>query len=131
MNHKKRVAAFALLAISLTGCAAYDNLYEGAGAGGAAGAGAAAGNQGPIYAPPPQQNIDDPDQPITDQMIDYVWGDDLEDAAQNCKRLAENAGLTYKGVKRTSQRSGGKRYECWVSNNHPESTNVPYSDRRR
>lgn len=79
---------------------------------------------------PNEARIDDPDQPTEDQMIDYVWGDNADEAERNCRRIAENAGLNYQKVTKSSQRRGAKRYECWVSVNHPESTNIPYSDQR-
>ncbi|MBD2034500.1 hypothetical protein H6F86_31075 [Phormidium sp. FACHB-592] len=63
--------------------------------------------------------IDDPDQPIESQIIDYVWGNNATEAEQNCKRLAAQAGLRYVKVRRTSQK--GKRWECHVDN-HPETT---------
>lgn len=74
-----------------------------------------------------EQRIDDPDRPIDQQMIDYVWGDSREEAEENCRRLAANAGVSYNFVRRTRQR--GKKWECHVMGNHPES--IYYPDPRR
>lgn len=83
---------------------------------------------------PGAHRIDDPDQPIEGQIIDYVWGNDSDDAARKCRAIAANAGARYVGVKATSR--GGKKYECHVQTNHPEpepgynSGTIPRYDNR-
>lgn len=74
---------------------------------------------------PPATRIDDPEEPIENSMLDYVWGDNANEAATRCRNIAARYGLTYLKVKRTSQR--GRKWECHVLYNHPE----PTTDTRR
>ncbi|MBD2019251.1 hypothetical protein H6F43_03520 [Leptolyngbya sp. FACHB-36] len=69
--------------------------------------------------------IDDPDKPIQSQIIDYVWGDTLNEAEAKCRQIAAETGTTFSQVRRTSQK--GKKWECHVLSNHPE----PETDDRR
>ena len=71
--------------------------------------------------------IDNPDRPIENQMLDYVWGDNEAEAAANCKAMAAQSGLSYNFVRRTSQK--GKKWECHILINHPEPE--PNTDDRR
>ena len=88
-----------------------------AGGGGGGGYSAPAPAQRPL-APGPSR-IDDPDRPINGQIIDYVWGGTIAEAERNCRTIAAQAGLTFKEVRRTSQK--GKKWECHVLSNHPET----------
>lgn len=77
-------------------------------------------NTAPGYARP--LRIDDPDQLIQSQIIDYVWGIDGIEAERRCRQLAAKAGLRFVAVRQTSR--GGNRYECHVDT-HPEATVIP------
>lgn len=72
------------------------------------------------------RGIDDPDQPITSTMIDYVWGNSAQEAMRNCQQLARQHGMSVDQVKRNSRHS--RRWQCWAWSNHPDSTLIP--DRR-
>jgi hypothetical protein len=71
--------------------------------------------------------IDNPDRPIENQMLDYVWGDNEVEAAANCRAMAAKDSLRYNFVRRTSQK--GKKWECHVLINHPEPET--FTDRRQ
>lgn len=58
--------------------------------------------------------INNPDEPYHGQIIDYVWGDDANTAAAKCEAIAQQAGLRYVKVRRTSQK--GSKWECHVDN---------------
>ncbi len=62
----------------------------------------------------PQPMMRDPEEGYHSQIIDYVWGDTEAQAIARCKAIAQQHGLRYRTVKRTSQR--GKRWECHVDN---------------
>lgn len=67
---------------------------------------------------PAPSRIDNPDQPIQNQIIDYVWGDSQDEAERKCRQIATRLGVKFNKVRRTSQQ--GKKWECHVLSNHPE-----------
>ena len=67
---------------------------------------------------PAPSKIDNPDKPIQNQIIDYVWGDSQDEAERKCRQIATRSGVKFNKVRRTSQQ--GKKWECHVLSNHPE-----------
>ena len=112
-------------ALTLTGCepSELQPVAVGGAVGGARYAAPASQPAQPLA--PGIHRIDNPDQPIEGQIIDYVWGDTLNEAEAKCRQIAAQTGTTFDRVRRTSQR--GQKWECHVLSNHPE----PEPDDRR
>lgn len=121
MKHHLIITAAALM---LMGCEPSE-LRPVAVGGGAVGTRAASQPAEPIA--PGAHRIDDPDQPIENVLLDYVWGDTEVEAARRCRELAASAGVRYNSVKRTSRT--GSKWECNIQSNHPEPE--PQTDDRR
>lgn len=117
----RSVLVVAALALALSGCEGYSEMQ---------GKPSVPGIFGDTPAAPPLR-IDNPDQPIVEVWIDYVWGKTDRIAEQECRRLANRYGLAYSRYRRTSQdRRKNAPYECWGFENHPDAVYEPKAKRR-
>ncbi len=121
MNRAILVAAV-IAALALPGCEGYSEMQ---------GKPANPGLFGDTPAAPPLR-IDDPEQPIVEVWVDYIWAKNDDIADRECYRRTKQMNLLFSRTKRTSKdRRKNAPYECWGFENHPEAVYNPKKPKQK